>query len=127
MIEDSIKDRVRGIEKLGENCDYMFHDAELKSINYVNKDGKCHIELIVQHWKYIDGDCIDVNITFVMNDVQSYQMDNDYCMYGLEIYFEEYDGESQGFFDDCIKVSSDIGFSIVCKDVDITKVEPINE
>lgn len=125
MIEETIKDRISGIDKLGEKCNYMFHDAELQSINYITKDDSCHIELVVRHWKYIDDDYKDVLITFVMNDVQSYQMDNNDYVYALEIYFEKYDGQSQGYFDDCIKVSSDIGFSIVCKNVDISQVEPI--
>jgi len=127
MLEDKIRHRIKGLDKLGENCNYMFHDAELQSINYVNKDYRCHIELVVRHWKIIDGEYKDALITFVMNDVQSYQMDNNYYVYALEIYFEEYDGQSQGFFDDCMRVSSDIGFSIVCKSVDITNVELIEE
>lgn len=127
MIEDIIRNRITGIDKLGDNCNYMFHDAELQSINYVNQNEKCLIELVVRHWKIIDGEYKDALITFVMNDVQSYQMDNNDYIYALEIYFEGYDGKSQGFFDDCMRVSSDLGFSIVCKSVEITKVELIEE
>lgn len=119
MIDDKIRDRISGLDELGENCNYEFHDAELKSINYEFEDDKTRIVLTVKHWKQVGEDYYDVLITFTMNNVLSYYMENNLDRYALEIYFEEYDGESQGFYDDCMKVSSDMGFSVVCKRVDI--------
>ena len=123
MIEKEIIDRITGIDQLGENCNYVFHDAELRCINYQYEDEGFNIVLKVKHWKHIGDKSLDVIITFKLNNVRSYQMDNNSYPYALELYFEKYDGLSQGCFDDCMLVSSDMGFSIVCKTVDISVEE----
>ena len=75
MIDNKVKNRIIGIEKIPASVDEDFHDSTILYINYSPGDYYGQADIALKTWSHENDETHDIIVVFHLEDIREYILD----------------------------------------------------
>ena len=128
MIDNEIRNRIIGIEKIPASVDEVFHDSTILYINYSPEDYYGQADIALKTWSHENDETQNIVIVFQLEDIREFHIDNQTCNFTICLTIEENDSQHIDFWKGCIDFLLDeISVRISARIITIVSVEPFEE
>lgn len=128
MIDNKIRNRIIGIEKLPVSVDEDFHDSTILYINYSPGDYYGQVDIALKTWSHENEETQDIVVVFHLEDIREFHIDNQTCNFTTCLTIEENDSQHIDFWKGCMDFLLDeISVRISARIISIVSVEPFEE
>ena len=76
MIDNKVKNRIIGIEKIPASVDKNFHDSTILYINYSPGDYYGQADIALKTWSHENDETKDIVVVFHLEDFREFNIDN---------------------------------------------------
>ena len=102
MIDNNVRNRITGIEKLPESIEKDFHDSEILYINYSPGDYYGQADVALKTWSHENDETQDIVVVFHFEDIREFHIDNQTCNFTSCLTIEENDSQHIDFWKGCM-------------------------
>ena len=128
MIDNNVRNRITGIEKLPESIEKDFHDSEILYINYSPGDYYGQADVALKTWSHENDETQDIVVVFHFEDIREFHIDNQTCNFTSCLTIEENDSQHIDFWKCCMNFLLDyISVRISARIISIVSVEPFED
>ena len=128
MIDNKIRNRIIGIEKLPDSIDEDFHDSTILSINYKPGDYYGKVDIALKTWSHENHKAQDIIVVFHLEDIKEFHIDNQICNFTTCLTIQENDSQDIEYWKGCMDFLMDeICVRISARKISIVSVEPFEK
>ncbi|MBR3087786.1 MAG: hypothetical protein IKH02_02090 [Prevotella sp.] len=128
MIDNNVRNRIVGVEKLPASVDEDFHDSTIMYINYSPGDYYGQVDIALNTWSHENDETQNIIVIFHLEDIREFHIDNQTCNFTTCLTIEENDSQHVDFWKGCMDFLLDeISVRISARKIFIVSVEPIKE
>lgn len=128
MIENNIRNRITGIEKLPAGVNEDFHDSEILYINYSPGDYYGQADIALNTWSYENDVAQDLIVVFHLEDIREFHIDNQICNFTTCLTIKENKDQHIDYWKGCLDfMMDDMLVNISARIISIVSVEPFEE
>ena len=102
MIDNKVKNRIIGIEKIPASVDEDFHDSTILYINYSPGDYYGQADIALKTWSHENDETQDIIVVFHLEYIRVFHIDNQLCNFTTCLTIEENDSQHIDFWKGCM-------------------------
>lgn len=128
MIDNIVRNKIIGIEKLPIYVNEDFHDSTILYINYSPGDYYGQVDLPLKTWNRENNETQDIVVAFHLEDIREFHIDNHTCNSTTCLTIEENDSQLIDYWRECTSFLMDeICVRISARIISIVLVAPFGE